>query len=68
MSAEVVRVILSREVSHILATRVDLELVERERLGNTNMLTVPPTPSGSSVYKSSLRRSPATIWEIFGAL
>ena len=50
VSANVVEVLQSKSVSHLLATSVALELSSREiansnRLGKRNMMTAPPTPS-----------------------
>ena len=52
--------LLSKSVSHHLATSADLEPSERERSGNRKILTVSPTPYGSYVWNYRLVSSPAT--------
>ena len=42
----VVKVLISRAVYHLLDTRVALEFSERDRLGNRKIFTVYLTPSG----------------------
>ena len=47
--ANAVKVLESKALSHLLATSVASELVDRNRLGNRNMLTLSPVPYDYSV-------------------
>ena len=60
VSTQVVRVLLSNSVSHYLTASATCEPAERERSGNRKILTMPPTPSGSSVWNASLISIPVT--------
>ena len=61
MSANVIKLLEYKAVSHLLATNVASEISVSDMLGNRNMLNLSPTPYRSSVLKSRLIRSPYTM-------
>ena len=54
-------VLLYNTVSHRLTTSDTSKPDERESLGKRTILTVPPTPSGSYVWKVRLIRTPTAV-------